>query len=166
MRLVECLDISDQGFSEAVRKLSRLEELDISLCNLSKYSIEAIGISCPLLKSFKCERDYWCPYIFGADDDALIISETMPRLSRLEIKGNKLTNDGLLAILDGCSLLEYLDIQNCYNLNLSESLKKRCLEKIKDLLFPIHHDIEEYYYDDHVSYHDSVLDDDCYDPYD
>jgi F-box/leucine-rich repeat protein 2/20 len=136
MRLVECLDISDQGFSEAVRKLSRLEELDISLCNLSKYSIEAIGISCPLLKSFKCERD-WSPYILGADDDALIISETMPKLSRLEIKGNRLSNDGLLAILDGCPLLEYLDIQKCYNLNLSESLKKRCLEQIKDLQLPI-----------------------------
>jgi F-box/leucine-rich repeat protein 2/20 len=136
MRLVECLDISDQGFSEAVRKLSRLEELDISLCNLSKYSIEAIGISCPLLKSFNSERD-WSPCNFGADDDALIISETMPKLSRLEIKGNRLSNDGLLAILDGCPLLEYLDIQKCYNLNLSESLKKRCLEQIKDLQLPI-----------------------------
>jgi F-box/leucine-rich repeat protein 2/20 len=105
-------------------------------------------------------------YNCDVDDDALVISETMPRLSRLEIKGSSLTNDGLVAILDGCPLLEYLDIQNCYNLNLSESLKKRCLEQIKNLQLPIHQDIEEYDYDDPVSYRDSVLDDDCYDPYD
>ncbi|GAU22402.1 hypothetical protein TSUD_122880 [Trifolium subterraneum] len=166
MRLVDCQDISDNGFNEAVRKLSRLEELDISLCNLTKYSIEVIGLSCPLLKSFTFERD-WSAYILGADDEALVISETMPRLSRLDIKGNKLTNDGLLAILDRCPLLEYLDIQGCYNLNLTESLKKRCIEQIKHLRLPILSNYEDFVdYDDGVTYRDSILDDDLYDPYD
>jgi F-box/leucine-rich repeat protein 2/20 len=79
-----------------------------------------------------------CFPIWGADDsEALIISETISSLCRLDIKENPLTDVGLLAILDKCPLLEYLDIQKCYNLNLSESLKKRCLEQIKDLQLPI-----------------------------
>jgi F-box/leucine-rich repeat protein 2/20 len=168
MRLIFCRSISDKGFSEAVRKLSRLEELDISSCYLSKASLEVIGISCPLLKGLKFDRV--CFPIWGADDsEALIISETISSLCRLDIKENPLTDVGLLAILDKCPLLEYLDIQKCYNLNLSESLKKRCIEQIKDVRLPIMNKVLE-----DIDYSDySILDkdysdysDDSYDPYD
>ncbi|WJX38224.1 hypothetical protein P8452_25910 [Trifolium repens] len=138
LHLVACRRISDREFIEAVRKLSRLEELDISECVLYEDCLEVIGMSCPLLKSLKfCKT--WIPYPVtdGDDDEALIISETMSRLSCLDIKGNRLTNVGLLAILDGCPLLECLDMQECYNLSLGESLRKRCIEKIKDLRLPV-----------------------------
>ena len=48
--------LSDKGFIDAVRKLPQLEEVDISWCNLTKDSLEALGRSCPLLKVLKFER--------------------------------------------------------------------------------------------------------------
>jgi F-box/leucine-rich repeat protein 2/20 len=162
---VNCRRITDKGFSEAVRKLALLEGLDISLCNLSKDCLEVVGRSCTLLKWFKFVRQGFYDDYDG-DDEAFVIAETMSGLCALNISGNDITDVGLIAILDGCPLLETLIIRRCYDLDLSGSLRKRCLEQIKNLQLPIHHDIEEYYYDDHVSYHDSVLDDECYDPYD
>ncbi|KAL5073583.1 hypothetical protein RYX36_012567, partial [Vicia faba] len=53
LRLANCLNISNKVFCEAVGKLPRLEELDISYSRLSIYSLDVIGRSCPLLKSFK-----------------------------------------------------------------------------------------------------------------
>ncbi|GAU42385.1 hypothetical protein TSUD_123810 [Trifolium subterraneum] len=74
----------------------------------------------------------------------------MSGLSHLYIRGNHITNAGLIAILDGCPLLETLNIGRCYNLDLSESLRKRCLEQIKDVMLPIQHHSEDYDYDDRV----------------
>ncbi|CAJ2640722.1 unnamed protein product [Trifolium pratense] len=153
MQLVSCIFNSDEGFCEAVRKFSRLEELNISLCdNISDDSLEVIGISCPLLKSLKFNRCRGSPIWRGLDSDAFIISETMSRLRCLEIKRNPLTDVGLVAILDKCPLLEYLDIQDCYNLSLGESLRKRCIEQIKDLRLPILNKCEDFDYDEYDSY--------------
>ncbi|CAK8566644.1 unnamed protein product [Lathyrus sativus] len=168
MRLLNCASISDKGFSEAVKKFSQLEKLDISYCKLSKDSLEVLGRSCPLLKSLIFKR-------FGslnrgvADNEARVISETMTGLSHLDIQGNSLTKVGLVSILDKCTLLEYLDIQRCYNLSLTEDLKKRCLEQIKVLLLPIcddkdwdeysrHYYFDYYYYEDfdNLDYDDIV----------
>jgi uncharacterized protein YyaL (SSP411 family) len=38
----------------------------------------------------------------------------------------------LIAILDGCPLLETLHLEECYQLDLTESLLKRCVTQIKD----------------------------------
>ncbi|CAJ2640725.1 unnamed protein product [Trifolium pratense] len=170
MRIVGSDSISNKGFSEAVRKLSRLEELDISGCEpIQKDSLEVIGMSCPLLKSLKFGKTR-CPYIWRYDDDdddyddddddeALIISETMSRLSCLDISGNKLTNFGLVAILDGCPRLEHLDIQQCYNISLNENLRKRCIEQIKDLRLSIRNNYEDFDgYFNRVTYRDSIYD--------
>ncbi|MCI32970.1 F-box protein, partial [Trifolium medium] len=56
MRIDDCRCLSDKAFSEAVRNLPKLEKVSISLCNsyLSKDSLEALGRSCPLLKSLLC----------------------------------------------------------------------------------------------------------------
>lgn len=131
MRLVECQYISDEGFCKAVRKLLQLEELEISLCSLSKESLEVLGRSCRLLKSLIFSREWNRPV--ADDGDALIISETMSRLRRLHLDGNRLTDIGLLAILNGCPLLESLYIGGCYHLELSQGLEERCLEQIKDV---------------------------------
>ncbi|CAK8566643.1 unnamed protein product [Lathyrus sativus] len=153
MRLLICPRISEKGFSEAVKKLSQLEKLDISYCKLSKDSLEVLGGSCPLLKSLVLKR-FVCLYPRADDDAALVISETMTGLCHLDIRGNVLTNVGLVSVLDKCPLLEYLDIQECYHLNLTEDLKKRCLEQIKVLLLPICDNLEDwdeysdYYYED------------------
>lgn len=87
----------------------------------------------------------------------------MPRLCHLDIKGNRLTDIGFLAILDGCPLLESLDMEGCCNLDLDEGLKERCLEQIKDLRLPAEKNYEYYECRDYLE--------DCYyvyiiDPYD
>ncbi|CAJ2640737.1 unnamed protein product [Trifolium pratense] len=147
MRLEDCFEISDKGFIEAVRKLPQLEEVNISKCsNLSKDSLEVLGRSCPLLKSLKFTREQLYRFILPADDnEAHIIAETMSNLTHLDIKGNRLTDTGLLAILDGCPLLESLNIEDCFNLELNESLKKRCLDQIKDFVLP-NLDTSSYYH--------------------
>jgi F-box/leucine-rich repeat protein 2/20 len=155
---VACRRISVRGFSEAVRKLSRLEELDISVDILSEDCLEVISMSCPLLKSLKFGKT-WMAYPL-TDDEARFISETMSRPSFLDIKEYSLTDVGLLAILDRCPLLECLDIRECYNLILGDSLRKRCIENIKDLRLPIitmsyNYEYEDFddEYDDPVTYH-------------
>jgi hypothetical protein len=69
--------------------------------------------------------------VYG-DDEAIAIGKTMPALRHLSIKENDLTEVGLIAILDGCPLLETLHLEECYQLDLTESLLKRCVTQIKD----------------------------------
>lgn len=112
-----------------------LEELDISLTYLSEDSFEAIGRSCPLLKTLKINqvihsRGCLVPY---ADDETFAIAKTMP----VQIMGNYICNDALLTILDGCPLLEYLDLRGCLLLDLSGNLVKMCRERIKVVLLPL-----------------------------
>ena len=45
------------------------------------------------------------------EDEALAIAETVPGLRHLQLFGNRMTNDGLKAILDGCPQLESLDLR-------------------------------------------------------
>jgi F-box/leucine-rich repeat protein 2/20 len=92
-------------------------------------SFEVIGQCCPLLKSLNLKGLF--DYHRECDDHALGIAQTMPGLRDLRIVKNKLTNAGLIAILDGCPLLESLDLRGCFHLDLSGSLGKRCNEQIK-----------------------------------
>ncbi|XP_045826257.1 putative F-box/LRR-repeat protein 23 [Trifolium pratense] len=121
-------------FSEVANQFPMLEELDISLSNLCKDSIEVIGRSCPHLKSLKFSQMF-CNF-FEFNDDAFAIAKTMPMLRHLSMSGNSLSNIGLDAILDGCPLLESLDLRRCFHLNLIGSLEKRCRDQIKDLVLP------------------------------
>ncbi|RHN72259.1 putative F-box domain, leucine-rich repeat domain, L domain-containing protein [Medicago truncatula] len=106
--------------------------------NLTHHSFEAIGRSCPRLKTFKFNiQAYKYPRVED-DDDAFAIAQTMPGLRHLQLFGNKMTNDGLLAILDGCLHLESLDIRQCFNINfnLVASVGKRFIEQVKYLRLP------------------------------
>jgi hypothetical protein len=167
LKLANCHRILERSFCEAVRNFPQLEVLDISECVLSTESLKVVGLSCPLLKVLKLARSPIQYRVYDVDDDeAFVIAKTMSGLCLLNIIGNELSNVGLLAILDGCPLLQALDIRRCYNLNLSESLRKRCLEQIKDLRLPVVYNYEDCDYDDRVYYQDSLIDDDCYDPFD
>ncbi|WJX38882.1 hypothetical protein P8452_26498 [Trifolium repens] len=163
IRLVGCQQISDEGFIEAVKNFPQLEAIHISESRLTKVSLEAIGQSCPLLKSLKYESvDFNC--LEPCDDSAFVIAETMSGLIHLDIKGGNLTNVGLLAILDKCCLLKSLDIRLCPFLNLSESLEKRCIDQINDLKLPdsIYNDSDTH--SDYTTSDDDDVDDD-YGPY-
>ncbi|KAL4349065.1 hypothetical protein HN51_030124 [Arachis hypogaea] len=134
--LIRCYSITDEGLCVVAEKLSRLEELDISISNLSKDPLETIGRSCPHLRTLKFNIEgYKSPHI-ECNEDAFAIAETMPALRHLQLFGNKLTNDGLLSILDGCPNLESLDLRQCFNVNLIGNLERRCAEQIKDLRRP------------------------------
>jgi len=129
--------ISDKGLSEFLKRFSQLEELEISHCcnSFSKDILEVIGQCCPLLKSLNLERLY--SYCKG--DEAFVIAKTMSGLRHLKLDGFLLESDGLLAILDGCPLLESLDLEGTIYLsfNSNPSLLKRCSEQIKDFQRPI-----------------------------
>jgi F-box/leucine-rich repeat protein 2/20 len=131
-----------------VKKQPFLEELEIAYCGFVGIEFfEYIGQCCPLLKSLKfspCfEEDNKC------DDIAFAIAKTMSMLRHLAILNNALTNDGLLAILDGCPLLESLDLRGCRHLDFEGSLGKRCNEQIKELRFPTESVVPNSSYFDH-----------------
>ncbi|XP_058733356.1 putative F-box/LRR-repeat protein 23 [Vicia villosa] len=147
IRLEKCYNISTVAFNEVVKNLQFLEELDICHClNQIPDFYEFIGQSCPLLKSLKFSPT---TYVVEDkyDDVAFAIAKTMPMLRHLTILNNGLTNNGLLAILDGCPLLESLDIRGCVHLDLDGSLKERC-KQIKELRFPSDSIDHKFNYDD------------------
>ena len=122
--------------NEAAAKLPLLEELEISLCSFSKEPLMALGRCCPLLKSFKLNRQVIRSVHIECDEEAVAVAESMPELRHLQLFGNKLTDDGLNAILNGCPHLESLDLRQCLNVKLSGDLGKRCAERIKSLRRP------------------------------
>jgi len=91
------------------------------------------------------------------NDDAIAIAKTMPKLRHLSMFGNLLTNVGLHAILDGCPLLESVVLRNCFHLDLSGSLGKRCRDEIKDLVLPT--DVDEKCDDEDYFYLSSLMED-------
>jgi len=100
MQLLMCLELSHEGFSKNLRKLPLLEELEISHNKqLSNDSLEIVGQCCPLLKSLKYTRDPLDN--LEMNDVAFAIAKTMHGLHHLKISGDELTDDGVLAIIDG-----------------------------------------------------------------
>jgi len=125
-----------------VKKLPLLEKLDISFSNnLSEDSIEVVGRHCPRLNSLK----YGGIVVDNNGNDvSFSIAKTMPGLRHLKISGDMPTDDGLLAIFDGCPRLESLDLRGCCCFSFSESLEKKCREQIKDFGLPVQISFESY----------------------
>ncbi|CAK9142853.1 unnamed protein product [Ilex paraguariensis] len=136
LRLVCCHNVSSEGLSEAVKRLPLLEELHLYYTSIAKESIEAVGRCCPLLKSFKLNNQGSRRPHIDCDEEALAIARNMPALCHLQLFGNKMTNDGLQAILDGCPHLESLDLRQCFNVTLTGNLGRRCSEQIRDMRHP------------------------------
>ncbi|KAK6932114.1 F-box domain [Dillenia turbinata] len=135
LRLVSCR-ISDKGLIDAAKKLPRLEDLEISLCSFTRECLEVVGRCCPGLRTLKYnKRGYRLPLV-ECDEEALAIAECMPELRYLQLFGNKLTNDGLQAILDGCPHLEYLDLRQCFNITLPGDMGRRCAKRLRTLRHP------------------------------
>ncbi|XP_010056949.2 LOW QUALITY PROTEIN: F-box protein SKIP19 [Eucalyptus grandis] len=155
LRLVYCSNISDEGLCEAASKLPMLEVLELSYCSFSKEAIETVGQCCPLLKSFKLNsQGYRYPHI-ECDDEAQAIVKNMHGLHHLQLFGNKMTNEGLKAILDSCPHLEYLDLRQCFNVYMGD-LGRRCTKQIKDLRNP-YDPTDDYEFDA------AILDDESFD---
>ncbi|OAY75546.1 F-box protein SKIP19, partial [Ananas comosus] len=116
--LVSCYDISDEGLTEMVKRFPCLEKLEIIFGSFTMKLCESVGQACPQLKLFKLNTkgSYYMSddeeELDNTDDcDALGIAKTMHELRQLQLFGNKVTNEGLKAILDSCPHLESLDIR-------------------------------------------------------
>ncbi|XP_066361965.1 putative F-box/LRR-repeat protein 22 [Miscanthus floridulus] len=151
LHLCLCHSVTNEGFAEAINCFPLLEELDVTFCSLNGSMCETTGRACPQLKCFRLNERWsvlqseFAPYE-GMDDDteALGIASTMPGLQELQLIGNQLTNDGLMAILDRCPRLESLDIRQCYNIQMDDALKSKCA-RIRDLKLP-HDSISDFRY--------------------
>ncbi|KAL8091076.1 hypothetical protein AgCh_040255 [Apium graveolens] len=120
-----------------LRKLPLLEELHLYCIRISKQTIEVAGRCCPQLKTFKLNSKGHRKLHVGCDENAVAIAENMPGLRHLQLFGNRITKDGLLAILESCPHLESLDIRHCYKaVNLGPDLDKRLSQQIKNLRLP------------------------------
>lgn len=77
---------------------------------------------------------------FGEGDfrnkEALAIAKNLPALQNLQLIGNTITNEGLLATLDGCLHLVSLDLRLCKNVSLNEVLSSRISGQIKNVKRP------------------------------
>lgn len=135
LSLSNCYNISSNGLSNAVKNLPQLGQLHLYHTTLCVEDIELIGRNCPQLKSFKMNKDFTRLHI-ECDSDALAIANSMPELHHLQLFGNKMTNEGLHAILQNCPHLESLDVRRCFNLDLGGDLGKLCMERIKDVKRP------------------------------
>ncbi|KAL4563519.1 hypothetical protein LXL04_027562 [Taraxacum kok-saghyz] len=123
-------NITSSGLNCALKMVRQLENLYISHFSLTREYIELIALNCPHLKSFKLDKVCFREGI-GNDDDALAIANNMRELRHLQLFCNQMTDNGLKAILDGCSHLESLDIRRCYNVNICGNEFKSCEERIK-----------------------------------
>ncbi|OAE30035.1 hypothetical protein AXG93_4908s1000 [Marchantia polymorpha subsp. ruderalis] len=71
----------------------------------------------------------------GTEDDseALAIAHNMPKLKHLEIVSGLLTDAGLIAILDKCPDLEYLDVRLCRYVRYEFSMSSKC-QKVRQVI--------------------------------
>ncbi|XP_021862686.2 putative F-box/LRR-repeat protein 23 [Spinacia oleracea] len=152
LRLGHYIDVSDEGLIEAVKKLPLLEGVELILCSYSVDTVEAIGRTCPSLKSFSLNAVGSSDRKLACNEEALAIAKNMPNLRNLQLIGNHMTNEGLKEILDGCPLLESLDLRACFLVDLSGDLGKRC-ELIKNLRLPFDStaDYDHEAYEDHLA---------------
>lgn len=137
LQLESCYQVTDKGLTEMLKKLPLLEELHLYRIRISKQTIEVAGRCCPQLKTFKLNYKGHRKLHIGCDDNAMAIAETMPGIRHLQLFGNRITKDGLLAILESCPHLESLDIRHCYKAaNLGPDLDRRLSQQIKHLRLP------------------------------
>uniref|UniRef100_A0A7N0RE84 F-box domain-containing protein n=1 Tax=Kalanchoe fedtschenkoi TaxID=63787 RepID=A0A7N0RE84_KALFE len=137
LRLVSCHYVTEDVLKDTAAKFPYLEELEVQSTPFSTAAVEAVGRNCPRMKSLKSNALGYSPLQAQHDDVAVVIAETMPQLCHLQLIGNKMTNDGLEVILNGCLCLESLDLRGSYVLDQeADNIIKICSERIKTVRFP------------------------------
>ncbi|XP_047086820.1 putative F-box/LRR-repeat protein 23 [Lolium rigidum] len=128
LRLIYCDWIYDTPLALTMTKFTLLEELELSNYRADfPKTCTAAGKACPLLKRLRLSSERFVKHSqVPADGEAAAIATTMPGLRSLQLFAKRLTNGGLAAILDGCPLLESLDIRHCFNIVMNDELCARC----------------------------------------
>ncbi|KAG6390032.1 hypothetical protein SASPL_151510 [Salvia splendens] len=113
-----------------LEKLPRLEELHLTMKPmLTSNDFEAIGIACPMLKSFSYHNCFAEDTDFTGD--VVAIRKTMPNLRHLRLCEHQMRYKGLEAILDDCPHLKSLDLRLCpglekaYNREMDSGSERR-----------------------------------------
>ncbi|TVU01328.1 hypothetical protein EJB05_53219 [Eragrostis curvula] len=128
LRLISCYDISKEGFVASIKKFPLLQELELFLCPdfTDQEVFEAIAKSCPQLKHFlHIERRRFYESDLNWDRKALAIAG-MHGLRTLELRGGRVTNQGLKTIINSCNHLEMLIIHDCSNVTVDNILLAEC----------------------------------------
>jgi len=138
LSLISCHEVSNKGFTELVKKSPLLEDLSLELCpKIGGRSVyESTGKACPRLRRFRLRRE--C-FRFSLNyprrvAEALGIA-AMSGLRSLTLTSSNITNDELVAILDGCPHLETLCLRDCYKVIADADLRAKCA-RIKTLALP------------------------------
>lgn len=107
---------------EFTSKLKLITSLDVSYCiQIGSQALETIGKNCKQLEVLR--RNMHPNDTFGKplkDDEALAIASNMPKLKRLGLTYNLMTNTGILQILSSCHELEHLDLRGCSGVNIGD----------------------------------------------
>ncbi|XP_047953260.1 putative F-box/LRR-repeat protein 9 [Salvia hispanica] len=125
LKLGSCFYISGYCATRMAAKLGHLEELHLTLRpGIGAADIEAIGYSCPMLKSFSCNglKYRFPPLLTGVylpvyyrNLYAFAISKSMPNLQHLQLFAHWIENEGLELILGGCRASNLLTSGNVLN---------------------------------------------------
>ncbi|XBH76720.1 hypothetical protein VPH35_103314 [Triticum aestivum] len=96
--------VSDQGFEKAI-KIMRVFEL--------------VARACPLLKHFKHVAGMY----FANGNAVAFAAASMHKLRTLHLVGHTFHSEGLVAILDNCHDLEYLNMRECKPIAIDDRLQ-------------------------------------------
>ncbi|KAL3634256.1 hypothetical protein CASFOL_021310 [Castilleja foliolosa] len=122
LRLRVCHKVSSKCLTTAVSKFPELEVLHIFYLSfyvhmplfITAKEIEAIGISCPKLKSFAFNISCDKRELLEIDENyALSIAKNMPNLHHLCLDMETVSREGVKAIFNGCPNLESLILRDC-----------------------------------------------------
>ncbi|XP_051198511.1 F-box protein SKIP19-like [Lolium perenne] len=124
LHLIKCHNISNQGFANAIKRFHMLDELELLWCLGHPQVLETIAGVCPGLRHFRLVNNSWG---FGPNDErkAHAIAR-MRELRSLHIVSDKIDNEGLTVILDNCHNLQYLNMHDCWNINMDDNLSEKC----------------------------------------
>ncbi|TVU01460.1 hypothetical protein EJB05_53087, partial [Eragrostis curvula] len=163
IRLIGCTYIWTEALARFASKCPLLEEIECSHHKMPAGLFRYIGKVCPQLKRLRIhmqwfdsdqimremamenrqndEDEYEEPeesdeaWEARQNQDAFAIAESLHELRLLQMQGNSLTNKGVYAILKGCPHLEFLDISECYHIDVNAELRTRCA-KLKHVWLP------------------------------
>ncbi|KAL6658877.1 hypothetical protein ACP70R_002917 [Stipagrostis hirtigluma subsp. patula] len=141
LRLISCNYITREAFMKAIKKFPMLEELDLTRCRKvsGKEVYEVIGKACPHLRLLRVNPStpgVVCKGgILQRDNEEALGIATMCQLRSLELSGSQLETARLVAIIDNCPHLEYLDIRRCWFVRM-DCVPKAKRAKIKMLRLP------------------------------